>query len=156
MPKISFVALVFCVIFSACAQDGEDDSTMAGPPDATPLLETDQAFAKFSADSGAVAAFSMFLAEDAVQMPTGAAPINGRQNIIEAMASGQEFALLWEPKHAEVAISGELGWTWGVYEAHFATGEDEEATSAGKYLNIWRKQDDGSWKVIVDMGNPGV
>jgi ketosteroid isomerase-like protein len=119
-------------------------------------MAADQAFAKLSADSGAVMAFTSFLAADAVQMPSGSAIISGRDSIIAAMSSGPEFALLWEPKHAEVAASGELGWTWGVYEAHFSAGEGEEVVSAGKYLNIWRKQDDGSWKVVVDMGNAGI
>jgi len=125
-------------------------------PDASPLLQTDLAFAKLSADSGAVAAFTMYLAENAVQMPSGAAPINGRKDIVAAMASGPDVKLNWEPKHAEVAVSGELGWTWGIYEAKFMNGDGEEVSSAGKYVNVWRKQDDGSWRVIVDMGNSGV
>lgn len=156
MQKTPLPLLLVCLALTACAQQADDQSVALGPPDATPLLQTDQAFARLSADSGAVMAFDMYLADDAVQMPNGAAPINGRENIVEAMASGPEFSLLWEPKHAEIAVSGELGWSWGVYEAHFTTGEGEEVTSAGKYLNIWRKQDDGTWKVIVDMGNPGV
>jgi ketosteroid isomerase-like protein len=72
------------------------------------------------------------------------------------MIAGPEYGLTWEPQYAEIAASGELGWTWGIYEASFDTGEDEPTTSSGKYLNIWRMQNDGSWKVRVDMGNPGI
>jgi ketosteroid isomerase-like protein len=25
--------------------------------------------------------------------------------------------------------------------------------ATGKYLNVWKKQPDGSWKVLVDIGN---
>lgn len=156
MSKSSLPIFILLLALAACAQRGDEQTAAMGPPNATPLLETDRAFAKYSADSGAVAAFAMYLAENAVQMPNGAPPITGRDSIVHAMSSGPDFSLLWEPMHAEVAASGELGWTWGIYEAHFRTGEGEEVTSAGKYLNVWRKQADGSWKVIVDMGNPGV
>ncbi|MGA7304187.1 MAG: DUF4440 domain-containing protein [Rhodothermales bacterium] len=155
MLKTILPVVVVCAVFAACQQSGEDQPATS-VPDASPLLETDLAFAKMSADSGAVAAFTMYLAEDAVQMPSGASPINGRDDIVAAMASGPDMQLMWEPKHAEVAISGELGWTWGVYEAKFTDSGGEEVSSAGKYVNVWRKQDDGSWRVIVDMGNPGV
>ena len=156
MSKSFVPTLLICFVLTACGRTADDQSAAGGPPDATPLLDADRAFAKLSADSGAVAAFSMYLADSAVQMPSGAAPITGRESIVEAMSSGPDLKLLWEPRHAEIAISGELGWTWGIYEARFMSDEGEEVSSAGKYLNVWRKQDDGAWKVIVDMGNPGV
>ncbi|HUF08281.1 MAG TPA: nuclear transport factor 2 family protein [Rhodothermales bacterium] len=156
MSKSVVPTLLICFVLAACGQKADDRPAGGGPPDAAPLLETDRAFAQLSADSGAVAAFSMYLADSAVQMPSGTGPITGRESIVEAMSSGPELQLLWEPKHAEIAISGELGWTWGIYEARFMSGEGEEVSSAGKYLNVWRKQDDGAWKVIVDMGNSGV
>lgn len=149
-------AVVFCIALGACTKSGDEQPSQSAASNAAPLLDADLAFAKMSADSGAVAAFTMYLAENAVQMPNGAAPITGRDSIISAMASGPEVKLIWEPKHAEVAESGELGWTWGIYQATFTNGDGEDVSSAGKYVNVWRKQDDGSWKVIVDMGNPGV
>ena len=156
MSRSFIPTLLTCLFLAACGQRAGDQPAAAGLPDASPLFQADQAFAKLSADSGAVAAFSMYLADDAVQMPSGAAPITGRESIVEAMSSGPDVTLLWEPKHAEIAVSGELGWTWGVYEARFTSDEGEEVSSDGKYLNVWRKQDDGAWKVIVDMGNSGV
>lgn len=153
----SFVPLVLmCLVMASCSQTAEDPSAEAGPPDASALLESDMAFAQLSADSGAVFAFNVYLSEDAVQMPSGTGLIMGRDNIVAAMASGPEMTLLWEPQHAEIAVSGELGWTWGKYEARFVDGDGEEVTSAGKYLNIWRQKDDGSWRVQVDMGNSGI
>jgi len=155
MSKFIVLLLLATLAMSACTPSGEK-STPGEEPDSSALLSADQAFAKLSADSGAVTAFANYLSADAVQMPNGAAPIIGRDSIVSAMAEGPEYMLLWDPKHAEVAVSGELGWTWGVYEVHVQTGDSTEITSTGKYLNIWRKQDDGTWKVMVDMGNAGM
>ncbi len=70
-----------------------------------------------------------------------------------AKASVGTSALSWEPKKAEVAKSGELGWTWGTFELHTKDAEGKPVVRYGKYVNIWRKQKDGAWKVILDMGN---
>ena len=154
MSKYFFPVVVACILFAGCA-DSDDAPMNEGPPDATELLQTDQAFAQLSADSGAVAAFSMYLAEDAIQMPAGAPPIVGRDSIIASMSDGPEFQLLWAPKDGEIAASGELGWTWGVYQAKFTNGDGNEVSSDGKYVNVWHKQDDGNWRVAIDMGNTG-
>jgi ketosteroid isomerase-like protein len=33
------------------------------------------------------------------------------------------------------------------------TKKGKPVTFYGKYTSIWNKQKDGSWKVVVDMGN---
>lgn len=118
------------------------------------LLQTDQAFAKYSVENSPAEAFGVYLMDDALQLPNGSKPITGRRSIVDSMREGPEYTLDWSPEHAEVAKSGELGWTWGTYVAtfHDSTGAAIEAT--GKYLNIWKKTDDG-WRVAVDMGNKG-
>ena len=58
------------------------------------------------------------------------------------------FSLSWTVEKAEVADSGDLGYSTGSYSASFG-----EITDKGKYLTIWRKQQDGSWKVIEDIFN---
>lgn len=156
MPRFIGPLALVCLLLASCTKSAEKEPEPEGLPDASSLLETDRAFAKMSADSGSVAAFSAYLANDAIQMPSGTSPIVGRDSIVASMVADPGVMLLWEPKHAEVARSGELGWTWGVYQVKFKTDEGEEMTSSGKYVNVWRKQDDDSWKVIVDMGNSGV
>lgn len=118
------------------------------------LLETDRAFAQASMENGAAEAFKMFLAEDAIQMPQGGTPLIGRNAIYESMSkSTVEYTLAWSPEKAEVALAGDMGWTWGYYNMNWVDDNGEPKISRGKYVNIWRKMDDGSWKVIVDMGN---
>jgi ketosteroid isomerase-like protein len=118
------------------------------------LLQTDIEFSKKSVDVGAAEAFNQYLASDAVQLPAQADPIMGRDSIYNRMkASSGKYLLQWEPKKAEVSKSGDMGYTWGTYSI---TSEDEKGlkrTSYGKYLNVWKKQNDGLWKVLIDIGN---
>ena len=115
------------------------------------LLNTDVEFAKASVAKGAAEAFALYLADDAMQMPAGGNPVVGKKAVLAGMGSG--YVLSWEPKKAEVAKSGELGWTWGTYELHTKDAEGKLVVRYGKYVNVWRKQKDGTWKVILDMGN---
>ncbi|MFC1483825.1 YybH family protein [Candidatus Neomarinimicrobiota bacterium] len=117
------------------------------------LLEADRAFSQASIEHGAAEAFRMYLAEDALMLPAGSTPITGRETIFEGMASGPGSLLTWEPQLAEVARSGELGWTWGTYEVRPEGDLTAEPLAYGKYVNVWRTQSDGTWKVIVDTGN---
>ena len=64
-----------------------------------------------------------------------------------------DYTLDWSPQYAEVAKSGELGYTWGTYSLTYMDQNGEEQKSYGKYLNIWKKQADGNWKVAIDIGN---
>ncbi|MFC2083926.1 YybH family protein [Bacteroidota bacterium] len=117
------------------------------------LLETDIEFSKTSMKLNAAEAFKLFLAEDAIQLPHNNFPILGREEIYESMKSeSQSFKLEWEPQKAEVSMSGDLGWTWGYYKLSYSI-DNETKHSYGKYLNVWKKQDDGSWKVVADLGN---
>lgn len=118
------------------------------------LLAADRAFSAMSASAGAKAAWGAFLTEDAMTMETGSQPTIGLANILTGFdAFPANASIIWEPQRAEVAVSGELGWSWGRYIIT-APGEDGAPVSShGKYLNIWKKQPDGTWKVTIDMGN---
>lgn len=63
------------------------------------------------------------------------------------------FSLTWDPIYAEVAASGDLGYTVGRYTASSGSG-DAAARQEGTYLTVWRRQPNGAWKVQADIGNP--
>jgi ketosteroid isomerase-like protein len=46
-----------------------------------------------------------------------------------------------------------LAYTSGTTEATFKDASGETASFKGKYLTVWKKQADGSWKVLYDMFN---
>lgn len=62
-------------------------------------------------------------------------------------------SLTWRPVYASVAASGDLGFTIG---ESIRTGRGPSGAAVqrfGKYLTVWQKQRDGSWKFVVDGGN---
>lgn len=61
--------------------------------------------------------------------------------------------LSWTPTHGEVVGAGDLGYTTGtaVFRTKGPNGAPVERHS--EYLTVWRKQKDGSWKVIFDTGS---
>jgi len=63
------------------------------------------------------------------------------------------LVISWQPTKVEVAKSGDLGYTQGTYEMTVNDAKGKPNTDRGKYLTIWRKQPDGTWKCIVDTFN---
>lgn len=62
-------------------------------------------------------------------------------------------SLRWKPVGAELARSGELGYTYGTYVFRKSEPGKEDVTRYGKYVTIWRKES-GGWKVAADIGTP--
>ena len=95
--------------------------------------------------------FLSYFAPDASIYPTGMPVVTGTANIRQmwtGMTSDPGFALSFEPSKAEVAASGDIGYTTGTY--HSTMGGVKEA---GKYVTAWKKQADGQWKVMEDIFN---
>ena len=59
--------------------------------------------------------------------------------------------LTWRPIFATIARSGDLGYTTGPWELRKAKG-NTKPEAFGHYNTMWRKEADGVWKVIVDVG----
>ena len=56
-----------------------------------------------------------------------------------------------------VTRSGDWVLTRGNFTAHFvlkqANPGEQSEPQQGKYVLLWERQDDGTWKIILDMGN---
>jgi ketosteroid isomerase-like protein len=63
------------------------------------------------------------------------------------------FAVSWQPTKAEASRGGDIGYTLGTYELTLNNPQGTPVTDRGKYLTVWKKQADGSWKVAVDTFN---
>jgi ketosteroid isomerase-like protein len=112
------------------------------------LVETERAFSRLSQKEGMRAAFLAYLAGDAVIFRPG--PVAGRE-YIEARPS-PPIELTWWPVYAEVAASGDLGYTTGPYVLRETGQGPGGETQHGYYLTVWRRQADAAWKVVADLG----
>ena len=122
--------------------------TVRGQADAHQLISADSAFAAMSVARGAGAAFVAFAATDALLLGQGGGPMTrGREAIGAAFADFPADAVLeWAPVGADIAASGDLGCTVG--EASISARR-----SYSKYLTVWKRQADGTWKFVADGGN---
>jgi ketosteroid isomerase-like protein len=116
------------------------------------LLKVDTEFSKMSIEQGAAEAFYYYFAEDGMQIRPNGDPVVGKETIREQLTSTQKFTLKWEPKTAVVSKLGDLGYTWGTYKTIIEVQDSSELERTGKYLTVWKKQSNGSWKVIADIG----
>ncbi len=152
--KNYFFLFGFPVIFlSACFSPDKTDFSVIEKEKLT-LLKIDKDFAVASLKNGMKAAFLEHIDSNGVLLRPNSAPIIGADAVDYLIAQNDtNYKMTWTPKAAEVAASGDLGYTYGVYEIKLnATG----SIITGTYVSIWKKELNGKWKVVLDSGNEGV
>jgi ketosteroid isomerase-like protein len=140
---------------SLLADRGWNAAGIAAADERQTLMQVDKDFDKATAEEG-VEGWVFSFAEDGRMFPAGGEIVNGKQAIHEAMAPAfatPGFSLRWKPLGADVSRAGDLGYTFGTYVAKSPGPNGEPVERHGKYVSIWKKQPDGSWKVAVDIGN---
>jgi ketosteroid isomerase-like protein len=132
--------------------------TVSASPKATAdtLKQLEGEFMKAAAEKGSQGYMSYY-ADDSVEVPNGAPVIEGKANIAKTMGflDQKDNRLTWTPVGADISASGDLGYTYGYYEFQHKDQAGKRVAEHGKYTSIWKKQKDGSWKVVLDMGNAG-
>jgi ketosteroid isomerase-like protein len=115
------------------------------------MVETEQAFAKTSEEKGTRDAFMAFIADDGILFrPTA---VIGKQWMNEhpLPPSDKRSLLTWQPAFAGMAASGDLGYTTGPWEFKDDI-KNEHPSGYGHFVTVWKKQADGSWKFVLDLG----
>lgn len=121
------------------------------------LLKVDQEFSKLSEEKGMNTAFLQYIADDAVLLRPNKYPIKGKQKIQEIYNKPDTtFTLTWEPLYADVARSGEIGYTYGIYKFESFDPNGTPLLEKGTYASVWKKDRNGEWKFVLDVGNQGV
>lgn len=155
MKKLSFAAVLLVFLVSCRWEFNKTDkpgNTLAAEQQLKEMVDTDNAFSAASEKNGMKKAFLEYIADDAVLLRPGFFPIV-EGDVIKFLNAQEDtsFTMTWEPKGGDIASSGDMGYTYGVYKVATA-----DTTLMGTYLNVWRKQEDGKWKFVIDTGNPGV
>jgi ketosteroid isomerase-like protein len=78
---------------------------------------------------------------------TGAAAI---RELMGGFFSMPGLSGTWQPVTVVASRSGELAYSTGTYELSWNDPSGNRVTERGKYLEVWRRQADGSWKMIVE------
>lgn len=130
-------------------------SLMAGAANREVLLQADREFGQAVAARGVDGWVDCF-AEDGKMFPAGRDVVEGKAAIRELMAARfaqPGFSLRWTPVGGEIARSGDFGYTYGTSESRGVDKDGQPTVSRGKYITVWRKGQDGAWKVVADIGN---
>jgi ketosteroid isomerase-like protein len=123
-------------------------ATATGPDAHPSLVEAERGFARMSVEQGMREAFLANLADDAVVFQP--LPVNGQR--VWSARPRSAARLMWEPSFAEIAASGDLGYTTGPWEFHPPAGAKDSTRFYGHFVSVWRRAPSGAWKVVVDLG----
>jgi ketosteroid isomerase-like protein len=150
--RLVSVVIVLMVLAIGGAQ-ASAQKTRSTPEDA--ILAADQQWLKVFAAKDLEKSVAFCADDGSVLAPN--TPIATGKEAIGRLFSGF-FALpglqiSWHPAKAEVAKSGELSYTSGTYQMTFNDPSGKPITDKGKYVTVWKKQSDGSWKVLLDIFN---
>ena len=118
------------------------------------MHDADAAFSQFAARYGTGEAFGHFAAADAQIFSAPGEFISGPAAITASFGSSSgRSSLVWHPVLGDISAAGDLGFTVGnaVFTGERADGE--RLVNYSKYLTVWRKQGDGTWRYVVDGGS---
>jgi len=110
-----------------------------------------EAFAKAASVNDTTALAALYT-DDAILLPPNAPKVEGRDAIRSFFAvfpQMESFKLSVEG----VDGSGDLAYTWGTYYMSFLGDDGGLVSDIGKFLDVKKKQADGSWLLYRDMYN---
>lgn len=151
--KPSFISIILLTLAFNCTQKS---NIISIEDNVNQLLQTDKEFSSYSVENGTGPAFIAFADSAVIMISDGGRTVVGRDSLTSYMGTDNppgSPVLKWEPLKAEVAASGDLGYTFGRYESIELDSLENEVIRYGTYVSVWKKQDDGSWKFVIDAGN---
>jgi ketosteroid isomerase-like protein len=120
------------------------------PPAQADLVSTERAFAKLAETNGIREAFLEYFADDGIGF--GPHPYKVRETLRNSPPPPPSTTILrWAPAYGDVSPSGDLGWNTGptVFED---TSAAKKPARHGMFFSVWKKQADGRWRVLLDLG----
>jgi ketosteroid isomerase-like protein len=117
------------------------------------LTEADRAFFEATRERGLEGWLEWF-APDAVVLTADGRIVSGADELRTYYASlgFPPAGFAWTPERGELAASGELGYTLGSWELRPPGAPADADLPSGRYLTFWRRQPDGSFRVVADSG----
>lgn len=142
MARRILLGVFSLILAGAWAAAGEDVATLEEQ-----VRAAETAFARSMAERD-LAAFTSFLAEDAVFV--GSSLLRGREAVAagwKRFFEGPAAPFSWVPERVAVVATGTLALSTGpVYDA--------AGQRIGTFNSTWRREADGRWKIVLDIGCP--
>ena len=154
LPRLSLLVSLSLLAFTVACTQAPPTPPDTYDADVQTLKDTDTAWAKVMGAKDFEKSMSYY-ADDASLLMANAPAINGKDAIRAAFKpvfDDPNFALAFQASRIEVAKSADLGYTQGAYTLTITNPQTKKPLNdKGKYLTTFKKQADGTWKVVADM-----
>ncbi|MGA1981972.1 MAG: DUF4440 domain-containing protein [Acidobacteriaceae bacterium] len=105
-----------------------------------------------------MAALDSYYADDATVLPANAEMITNKVAAVKYWTDHltKNVDVSWTPMYVEAASGGDMAYVLGSYTMTTKPAKgskDKASTDHGKYMAVWKKQADGSWKAEADTWN---
>ena len=157
MKRLATVTLATAIAFSLIACSSQPADTHAADVKAIQDIETQWNQDYAARDTSKILAH---YADDAVLMTPGMPSAHGMTDVsaaIKQMVADPALALKFQSSKIEVAKSGDIGYTQGIYTMIAIDPVTKQIVhDHGSYVTTYRKQPDGTWKAVVDIATSEV
>jgi ketosteroid isomerase-like protein len=144
----AFAVVVLSVLTGGCQQAGS-----VSDQDKAAIQKAHDEFARmFAAEKPDPAGLvAMYYADDATVLPPNMPAANGKDAIIAAFTA-MGGVKTFKNGPLTISGSGDMAFVNATFDMTMAVPVTGEVVAdKGKYLEVWKKQSDGSWKAIRDM-----
>ena len=116
----------------------------------TEMVRTEQRFAARALAAGWKQAFLEYFADSAVGFD-GEQALPAKEIFRKQPDPPKDRKLIWEPRYGDIASSGDLGYLTGPVR-RIVPEQNNGQPFHSIYASVWKRQADGSFKVVMDFG----
>lgn len=118
------------------------------PPPQQELFDTERAFVRLAEQQGFRDSFHAYFADDGIAFNPH--PFRVRAALANQPPTPAPMGAVWAPVYGDVSASGDLGWNTGplVFK-----GRGDQPDRHGMFFSVWRRQADGQFRVVLDIGS---
>jgi uncharacterized protein (TIGR02246 family) len=97
-----------------------------------------------------------YYSDDAIVLPPNGPAATTKEairNVWKDILNTPSLVISWKTTRVEVSGAGDMACVSGTYELTTKDATGKSVSDRGKYLVVWEKQADGTWKAGADMWN---
>jgi uncharacterized protein (TIGR02246 family) len=156
------LAGIFIAVILGCILLGQSRSEPTAPTLPATLAEARQAIDAGNRQwsegwaKGDPAMVAAIFADDGVQLAGNGKIIKGREQIKERQKTAMQGAdpgVKVTVTTLNVWLDGDTAYETGKYKYEY-TEKGKPGVDEGRFVTVWKRQKDGSWKLSMDMGLP--